>query len=390
MTHLADRLSYFQESVIREMTRKAIEHDAINLSQGMPDYSPPEELTEGITDAIKHNEHQYTVTYGRYDLREKIASKYETYNKIHYDLEDEITITCGASEAIASSILSLLNPLDEILVLEPWYENYVPIIYLANGKPVFVKLSEKDFGIDEENFKNKIGDKTKAIIINTPHNPSGRVFSKEELNFLSDICNDNNLIAITDEIYEYIIYDDVVHISPASLNNMFERTITISGFSKTFSITGWRVGYVAAEKELMTGIRKVHDYLTICAPSIMQFAALKAYNLQQDYFESLKKRYQKNRDEIVKGLRKLGFGVMEPKGAYYLLANISSFGMNDLEFADFLVKDEGVATVPGSSFYETTGRKESDGSEYIRFSFSHKLETIKDALLRIEKRLNEI
>ncbi len=390
MTHLADRLSYFQESVIREMTRKAIEYDAINLSQGMPDYSPPEELTEGITEAIKNSEHQYTVTYGRNDLREKIASKYETYNKIQYDPEDEITITCGASEAIACSILSLLNPSDEIIVLEPWYENYVPITYLANGKPVFVKLSEKDFGIDEENFKNKISEKTKAVIINTPHNPSGRVFSKEELNFLSDICNDNNLITITDEIYEYIIYDDAVHISPASLNNMFERTITISGYSKTFSITGWRVGYVATEKELMTGIRKVHDYLTICAPSIMQFAALKAYNLQEDYFESLKNRYQKNRDEIVKGLRKLGFGVMKPKGAYYLLADISSFGMNDLEFADFLVKDKGVATVPDSSFYETKGRKESDGSKYIRFSFSHKLETIKDALLRIEKRLNDI
>ena len=389
MIHLADRLSYFQESVIREMTRKAIEYDAINLSQGMPDYSPPKELIEGITDAIKHNEHQYTVTYGRNDLREKIAGKYETYNKIQYDPEDEITITCGASEAIASSILSLLNPSDEILILEPWYENYVPITYLANGKPVFVKLSEKDFRIDEENFKNKISDKTKAVIINTPHNPSGRVFSKDELNFLSDICNDNNLIAITDEIYEHIIYDDAVHISPASLNNMFERTITISGFSKTFSITGWRVGYVASEKELMKGIRKVHDYLTICAPSIMQFAALKAYNLQQDYFESLKNRYQTNRDYLVKNLTSLGLKPVKPKGAYYLLADISDFSVCDQEFADFLVKNQGVATVPGSSFYQKENPN-PDAHRFIRFSFSHKLETLKEAVLRIKNRLNEI
>jgi aminotransferase len=386
MSQLADRLAFFQESVIREMTRKAIENDAINLSQGMPDYTPHNQLIEGILDSIKEEEHQYTVTYGREDLREKISEKYVSFNKILYNFEDEITITCGASEAIASSILAVLNPGDEILILSPWYENYVPITYLAGGKPVFVDLKEENFALEEEGVKEAINSKTKAIIINTPHNPSGKVFSKNELQVLSDICIDNNIITITDEIYEHIIYDGLKHVSPASLEDMFERTITISGFSKTYSITGWRIGYALAEKEIMEGVRKVHDYLTICAPSILQYAALNTFELQQDYFNNLKNRYQDNRDEIVTGLQKLGFRIVEPKGAYYFLADISDFGKSDVEFADFLVRDQGVATVPGSSFYEKT-TEESKGSKYVRFSFSHKLETLQEAILRIEKRI---
>ena len=388
MSQLADRLSLFQESVIREMTRKAIEHDAINLSQGMPDYIPHKQLVEGIGESIQENEHQYTVTYGRADLREKISNKYVSFNKILYNSEDEITVTCGASEAIASSILAVLNPDDEILILSPWYENYVPITYLAGGKPVFVDLNEESFRLDEEATKEAISPKTKAIIINTPHNPSGKVFSKNELRLLSDICTDNNILAITDEIYEHIIYDNLEHVSPASIDNMFERTITISGFSKTYSITGWRIGYALAEKKLMEGIRKVHDYLTICAPSLLQYAALKTFDFLPNYFQELKERYQTNRDFIVSKLRSFGFRIVEPKGAYYLLADVSPFDMNDKDFADFLVKDKGVATVPGSSFYEKTNEI-SKGSKYIRFSFSHKLETLQEAMLRIERRLKE-
>ncbi|MHA1552664.1 MAG: pyridoxal phosphate-dependent aminotransferase, partial [Candidatus Heimdallarchaeaceae archaeon] len=267
MTLLAERLNHFQESVIREMTRKAIEHNAINLSQGMPDFNPPDELIRGIGKAIEKQEHQYSVTYGREDLREQIAGKLSSYNKIQYDPEHEITVTCGASEAISSAILAIMNPGEEILVLEPWYENYVPITHLAGGKPVYVPLDEQEFSIDEERVKESLSSKIKAIVINSPHNPTGKVFSKKELEFIADICQEHNLIAITDEIYEYIIYDNVKHISLASIKDMYERTITISGFSKTFSITGWRLGYAAAEKELMSGVRKVHDYLTVCAPS---------------------------------------------------------------------------------------------------------------------------
>jgi len=389
MTLLARRLNHFQESVIREMTRKAIEHNAINLSQGMPDFNPPEELIKGIGKAIEAQEHQYSVTYGREDLREKIAEKLSSFNNIQYDHEHEITVTCGASEAISSAILATMNPGEEILVLEPWYENYVPIAHLAGGKPVYVPLDEKEFSIDEEKVKESLSSKSKVIVINSPHNPTGKVFSKRELEFIADICQEHNLIAVTDEIYEYIIYDDVKHISLASIKDMYERTITISGFSKTFSITGWRIGYAAAEKELMSGVRKVHDYLTVCAPSPLQYSVLESFNLKENYFNELKERYRINRDFLTKELNKLGFQTYIPSGAYYGFADISAFGKIDTEFADFLVKDEGVATVPGSSFYEPN-KVENAGKRYVRFSFSQQLETIKEAIKRIKTRIENI
>ena len=388
MKTLATRLSFFQESVIREMTRKAIENDAINLSQGMPDFSPPKEIINGIINAIHKEEHQYSVTYGKLDLRKKISEKLLSYNKLNYNPEDEITITCGASEAIASSVLAVLNHNDEALILEPWYENYVPLTYLSGAKPKFVQLNQDNFQIDEEILKENINENTKVIFINTPHNPSGKVFSKDELLLLSDICYDNDIIAITDEIYEYIIYDGLHHISPASIDEMFDKTITISGFSKTFSITGWRVGYVAAEKQLMSGIRKVHDYLTICAPSLLQVAIMNSFELREEYYQKLKEKYQINRDYLVKNLSKLKLTPIEPKGAYYLLADVSEFSKSDTEFADFIVKDQGVATVPGSSFYQKDNNN-PESKKYVRFSFSHKLETLQEAISRIEKKLKE-
>ncbi|MHA1419647.1 MAG: pyridoxal phosphate-dependent aminotransferase [Candidatus Heimdallarchaeaceae archaeon] len=386
MTLLAKRLDHFQESVIREMTRRAIEQNAINLSQGMPDFNPPEELINGIEKAIALQEHQYSVTYGREDLREKIAEKLLIYNKINYNPEHEITVTCGASEAISSAIMATMNPGEEILVPEPWYENYVPITHLAGGKPVYVPLDEQNFDIDEEKVKESLSSKTKVIVINSPHNPTGKVFSKKELEFIADICQEHNLIAITDEIYEYILYDNVKHISLGSIKDMHERTITISGFSKTFSITGWRLGYAAAEKELMSGVRKVHDYLTVCAPSPLQYSVLESFNLKEEYFNELKERYKRNRDFLTKELSKLGFQNYIPSGAYYVFADISSFGKTDTEFADFLVKNEGVATVPGTSFYEQN-KTANAGKRHIRFSFSQKFETIKEAIERIKTRI---
>lgn len=381
-------LEHFQESVIREMTRKAIEHDAINLSQGMPDFSPPLELIEGIKEGLDKDEHQYSVTYGRTDLREKISEKLQDYNKLVVDPYNELTITCGASEAIASSILAITNPGDEILILEPWYENYVPITYLAQGKPVFVPLSKENYSIDEEVLKSNINKKTKAIIINSPHNPTGKVFSLEDFKKISDLCIDHDIFVITDEIYEHIIFDGLKHLSIGSFDSMKERTITISGFSKTFSVTGWRIGYVAANQELMNGIRKVHDYLTVCAPSLLQYAILKAFDLSSVYYNELINRYQKNRDFLYNQLLSLGMKVFNPQGAYYIFADISQFGMNDIEFADYLVRDEGVATVPGSSFYMNNRFGNNLGSNYVRFSFSQKLETLQNAVDRIKKRLN--
>lgn len=380
-------LEHFQESVIREMTRKAIENDAINLSQGMPDFSPPLELIEGIKEGLDEEEHQYSVTYGRTDLREKISEKLQDYNKLVVDPYNELTITCGASEAIASSILAITNPGDEILILEPWYENYVPITYLAQGKPVFVSLSKENYSIDEEVLKSNINKKTKAIIINSPHNPTGKVFSPEDFKIISDLCIDHDIFVITDEIYEHIIFDGLKHLSIGSFDSMKERTITISGFSKTFSVTGWRIGYVAANQELMNGIRKVHDYLTVCAPSLLQYAILKAFDLSSIYYNELINRYQKNRDFFHNQLLSLGMKVFNPQGAYYMFADISQFGMNDIEFANYLVKDEGVATVPGSSFYMNNRFGNNPGSNYVRFSFSQKLETLQNAADRIKKRL---
>lgn len=368
------------------MTRKAIENNAINLSQGMPDFSPPLTLIEGIKRGIKEEEHQYSITYGRLDLREEIANKLREYNKIIVDPHDEITITCGASEAIASSILALTNPKDEIIIFEPWYENYVPITYLAQGKPIFVSLAEKSYDIEEEQFKNSINKKTKAVLLNSPHNPTGKVFNTKNLSLISDLCCDHNIIVITDEIYEYIIFDGLKHQSIASLDSMQDLTITISGFSKTFSVTGWRIGYVAACKKLMDGVRKVHDYLTVCAPSLLQRAVLNAFKLDTLYFNELRSRYQINRDFFYHELTELGMKVFKPDGAYYMFADISQFGMDDIEFSDFLVKDEGVAVVPGSSFYNGNDI-ENPGSNYVRFSISQKLETLKEAIERLKTRL---
>jgi len=387
MNFISKSLDFFQESVIREMTRKAIENNAINLSQGMPDFSPPLELIKGIKKGIEEEEHQYSVTYGRVDLREKIAKKLQEYNKIVVDPYNEITITCGASEAIASSILAITNPGDEIVILEPWYENYVPITYLAQGKPVFVPLAKDTYNVDEERLKNSITRNTKAIIVNSPHNPTGKVFSSSDFKTISDLCIDYDIIAITDEIYEYIIFDDLKHQSIGSFDSMHDKTITISGFSKTFSVTGWRIGYVAASKDLMGGIRKVHDYLTVCAPSLLQLASLNAFNLDSSYFNNLRNRYQANRDYFYDQLKNLGMKVFKPEGAYYMFANISQFDMDDVEFADFLVKDEGVAVVPGSSFYNGKYNNKNPGSDYVRFSISQKLETLKQAIERIKRKL---
>ena len=387
MEFMSKRLNHFQESVIREMTRKAIENDAINLSQGMPDFTPPVELIEGIKEGTNKDVHQYTVTYGRVDLREKIAEKLHKYNKINVDPYQELTITCGASEAIAASLFAITNPGDEIIIFEPWYENYVPITYLAQGKPVFVSLSDETYQLDEEMLKFNISAKTKVIMLNSPHNPTGKVFSPKDLKTISDLCIDHNILVITDEIYEYIIYDDLIHQSIASFDSMREKAITISGFSKTFSVTGWRVGYVSSTKELMEGIRKVHDYLTVAAPSLLQFAVLKSFNLGPSYFNDLIKRHQTNRDFLYDQLTKLGMRNFKPQGAYYIFADISQFGMTDKEFANFLVKDGGVAVVPGSSFFNSKTPDKNRGSNYVRFSFSQKLETLKNAIERIKQKL---
>ncbi|MHA2326579.1 MAG: pyridoxal phosphate-dependent aminotransferase, partial [Promethearchaeota archaeon] len=248
-------------------------------------------------------------------------------------------------------------------------------------------LSKESFNIHEEGLKSSITQNTKAIIVNSPHNPTGKVFSIKDFKLISDICIDHDIIAITDEIYEYIIFDGLEHKSIGSFESMYEKTITISGFSKTFSITGWRIGYVVAPKNLMDGVRKIHDYLTVCAPSLLQLAVLNSFNLKPSYFEDLITRYQTNRDYLYEELTKLGMKIYKPEGAYYMFANISEFNMIDTEFANYLVKDNGVAVVPGSSFFNTNNDNKNPGSNFVRFSFSQKLETLKQAIDRIKKKI---
>ncbi|MFW6040625.1 MAG: pyridoxal phosphate-dependent aminotransferase [Thermoplasmatota archaeon] len=364
-----------KESVIREMTRKAKKYDAVNLSQGYPEYPTPKIIKEAAKNSINEDINQYSITWGLEELRQMIARKLTHFNGLSYDPEMEITITCGTSEAIMSSVLGLVDREDEVLTFQPFYENYVPAISIADGKAVFTTI-DNELNIDFEDIKEKVNNKTKAMIINTPHNPTGKVFSKEDLKFLRDVCIDNDTIAITDEIYERIIFEGD-HLSPASLDDMWERTVTIGGFSKAYSVTGWRVGYAAAPKDLMKSIRKVHDYTTVCAPTPFQKALIVTSKLLDEYYNEMVSYYKDARDFLYERLSRTPLEPSLPYGAYYMMANIDSYDMNDLEFTDYLVKEKGVAVVPGSSFYDEGGK------DLVRFCFSQDMDQLKEAVERL-------
>jgi len=371
----ADRVSGLSESVIREMTRKAKKHGAINLSQGYPEYPTHLLLIEEVKKALDSGFNQYSVTWGLEELRKKIAEKLSEFNGLEYDPEYEVTVTCGSSEAIMSTILGLVEEDDEVLIYQPFYENYVPAVSMASGRPRYTTI-DKDLNIDQEEIKEKVGGNTKSMILNTPHNPTGKVFQKDELKFIRDICIDEDILLVTDEIYEKIIYEGE-HISPASLNGLRERTVTIGGFSKVYSVTGWRVGYVACPKGLMKPIRKVHDYTTVCAPTPFQKASLKALDLSDDYYEDMLDHYRKGREIVHEGLKKTRMEPLMPEGAYYMLANIEKYDMDDKEFVDHLIKEKGVATVPGTSFFD------HGGQDLVRFCFSQDIDSLHKAMERI-------
>ncbi len=373
----ADRVNCLSESVIREMTRKAKKHGAINLSQGYPDFPISDEVIKEAKRAIDQDMNQYSITWGLEELRKKVSEKLKSFNDLGYDPTYEITITCGSSEAMMSSSLGLINNDDEILVFQPFYENYVPAITMASGKPKFTTIDE-DLGIDEEDIKKKVSKNTKMIVLNTPHNPSGKVFGKDDLKFIRDICVDNDILLISDEIYEKMVYEGE-HISPATLPDMKERTITIGGFSKIYSVTGWRVGYAATTEKLMKPIRKVHDYTTVCAPTPFQKAAIRALNLSSDYYEEMLDYYKRGREIVFEGLIDTRMKPVKPEGAYYMLASIENYDMTDKEFVHWLVKDKGVAVVPGSSFYS------EGGEDLVRFCFSQEIDLLKEAMKRIEE-----
>jgi len=371
------RADHFTESVIREMTRLSLKHNAINLAQGFPDFPCPLELKAAACEAVLEDVNQYAITWGAQNLRTALARKVNQYNRMNFNPESEITVTCGSTEAMMASMLAVIQPGDEVVVPEPFYENYGPDAQISGAIPRFVPLAD-DLSIDEEAWMSKFSKKTRAIILNTPNNPTGKVFSEKELRFIADLCTDYNAVAITDEIYEHIIYDGKKHISIGSLDGMHDRTITIGSFSKTYSVTGWRVGYAIASADITERIRKIHDFLTVGAPAPLQQACMAALLLPESYYRNLAREYDRKRMILFEGLRHAGFRCQVPEGAYYIFTDISESGMKDTEFARFLVEKIGVAAVPGSSFYLTGGQTK------LRFTFSKKDETLHEACQRLE------
>src|SRR5258705_7387955 len=384
---LSGRVAHFTESVIREMTRQAMLHGAVNLSQGFPDFPAPAEIKRAAQEAIAADVNQYAITWGAKNLRNAIARQMQVWQGIAVDPEREITVCCGSTETIVSTLLAVCNAGDEVVIFEPFYENYGPDSIISGAKPRFVKLRPPDtpdgeWTFDEGELRAAFHNHTKAIVVNTPNNPTGKVFSRSELELIRDLCVEFNVLAITDEIYEHILYDGARHTSIAALEGMRERTITINGLSKTYSVTGWRVGWAVAPPAITNAIRKVHDFLTVGAPAPLQEAGAAALSLPPSYYEQLAERYRKGRDQLIPALENAGFRCYRPRGAYYVMTDISTFNFpNDVEFATYLVKEIGIACVPGSSFY----KHPKDGSQQVRFAFCKKPETLNEAARRLEK-----
>lgn len=373
---VARRTLSFTESVIREMTRLIATYhptDGINLAQGFPDFAAPQALKDAACEAIQRDLNQYAITWGAKPFRDGIAAKVKRFSGLEVDPEREVTVTCGATEAMISSMLAVVNPGDEVVIFEPFYENYGPDCILSGATPRFVPLRPPDWSFDPDGLAAAFGPRTKAIVINTPNNPTGKVFSRVELEHVARLCHHWNCLAITDEIYEHMVYDGLEHVSIATLPGMRERTITVNGLSKTFSVTGWRVGYVIAPPEITDAVRKVHDFLTVGAAAPLQAAGAIAMSLPDQYYGQLRDAYRERRDFIVDVLRSCGFTLYLPRGAYYVMCDISDFDFpNDVAFSDFLVRDIGVATVPGSSFYSVPER----GAQQVRFAFPKRMETL--------------
>lgn len=378
----ADRTHSFTESVIREMTRVARQHDAINLAQGFPDFPAPELLKEAAVRAIRNDVNQYAVTWGAPALRRALERKYREFYALEIDGDREVTVTCGATEAMAAVLMALVNPGDEVIVPEPFYENYGPDAVLCGARPVHLRLDPPEFLLDPERLEALVTPSTRAIVLNTPNNPTGRVFSAEELEGVADVCRRHGLVAITDEIYEHILYRGE-HVPLATLDGMRERTVTVSGASKTFSVTGWRVGTVVAPPELTGAIRKVHDFLTVGAPAPLQEAVAEAMTrLGPGYYDELRESYRRRGEILHAALVDAGFGCRQPEGAYYIMADISELtGMDDHAFSHWLSREVGVAPVPGSSFFHDP----ADGRHLVRFAFCKRSKTLREAGERLTK-----
>ncbi len=377
----AQRLHMIRESFIREMTRLAITHDAINLSQGFPDFDPPREAIEAAHNALESGGNQYTITWGTLPLREAIAAKMERWYGLRFDPNEHITVTCGVTEAILATLMGIVNKGDEVIVIEPYHEGYLPAIVFAGGVPRFVPLSPPDYALDPDLLRHAFNERTKAIIVNTPHNPTGHVFTRAEMESIAELCQEFNVVAITDEIYEHITYDCLPHFPLATIPGMGERTVTISGLGKTFAMTGWRLGYACALNPLSTILRTVHDFMTICAPAPLQAACAAVLDLPDEYYARLRTDYTLRRDKMMSIIDKAGFSARSPQGAFYVMADFSpwDFDGDDYSFARWLPSNLGVAVVPGSCFYGTKGM----GKKSVRFAFAKKMETLEAAEARL-------
>ncbi|ALS17167.1 MULTISPECIES: pyridoxal phosphate-dependent aminotransferase [Clostridium] len=380
MPKLSTRLDGFTESVIRKMTRISNEYNAINLSQGFPDFDPPKEITDRLKEVADEGPHQYSVTWGAQNFRNELAKKQSKFMGVNINPDENIVVTCGSTEAMMTAMMSLCNIGDKVIVFSPFYENYTADTILSGSEPIYVPLKPPYFNFDKDELRRAFEQKPKAIILCNPSNPTGKVFTKEELDYIAKLAIEFDVFVITDEVYEHLVFPPYKHTYMASLKGMFERTISCSSLSKTYSITGWRLGYVIASKEIIEQCKKVHDFLTVGAAAPLQEAAVVGLQFDQDYYDKLTESYDSKRKLFLDGLDKIGLKYFMPQGAYYVMVDISQFGhKSDYDFAVWLIKNIGVAGVPGSSFFK------EDVNNYIRFHFAKKEETLKEALKRLEK-----
>ncbi len=370
---LSRRVQGFTESVIRGMTRECMKYGGINLAQGYPDFDAPEEIKGAALRAIQEGHNQYAITWGTPSIRKAISHKVKVYQGLEIDPEEEVTVVCGATEGMMATLMALLNPGEEVIIFEPFYENYGPDCILSGSVPRYVHLRPPAFTFAPEELRAAFTPKTRAIIVNTPHNPTGHVFDQKEMETIASLCLEFDVTAVTDEVYEHILFDGHRHLSLSTLPGMRERTVTITSLSKTYSVTGWRVGYVLAPPAITSGIRKTHDFLTVGAPAPLQEAAAAALAFPDTYYQKLRTMYEHKRGLLAGYLEEAEIHFYMPQGAYYILADISGFGFpDDTAFAMHLVREHGVATVPGSSFYHAAPL----GREFVRFTFSKKDETL--------------
>jgi aspartate/methionine/tyrosine aminotransferase len=384
--HVSRKASQFTESVIREMTREALKHGAVNLSQGFPDFPAPEEIKQAAVAAIGADVNQYAITWGARDFRQAIAEKTSWYLGLKIEPETEITVTCGSTEGMIAAMMATVDPGEEVVIFEPFYENYAPDAILSDARPRYVPLRAPDWSFDEAELRAAFNERTKAIILCNPNNPTGKVFTRAEMEYIAALCQEFDALCFTDEIYEHILYPragaEIAHISMAQLRGMRARTVVVNSMSKTYSVTGWRVGYCIAPPEITNAIRKVHDFLTVGAAAPLQAAGAHALRLPREYYDQLQADYTHRRDLLLPELERAGFKVFRPDGAYYVMTDISAFGFtDDIAFTRHLIQQVGVACVPGSSFYS----EPKLGAQQVRFCFCKRDETLMQAAECLQK-----